>query len=130
MTEKFALQQTQWNGSAIYLYKSLLPSWAVVVYEARDEFLAGSRVALDDYGAVRGCNHLSLAEHILQLATFRNNLLFATSEGSPVGRESFRRVRSDTRVHTSSLSLCQVFPGTDLYFEVYCFCFLKSTAEL
>src|ERR1700732_1066477 len=113
MTEEFALQQAQWNSRAIYFYKSLLPSWAVVVYETRDEFLAGSRVALDDDGAVRGCNHLRLGEHLLQLATFPNNLLSATSEGSPAGRERFRRVRCDTRVHISSLSLCQVFPGTD-----------------
>src|ERR1700722_10105799 len=113
MTKKFALQQTQWNGGAIYLYKSLLPSWAVVVYEARDEFLAGARIALDDDGAIRGCNHLSLAEHLLQRTTLRNNLLFATSEGSPVGRESFRRVGCDTRIHTSSLSLCQVVPEAD-----------------
>jgi len=108
MTEKLALQQTHWNGSAIYLYKSLLPSWAVVVYEARDEFFAGSCVALDDDGAVRGCNHLSLAEHLPQFAAFRNNLLFAISEGSPTGGELFRRIRADKRIHTSSLSLNRV----------------------
>src|ERR1700733_12671520 len=105
---------------------SMLPSRALFVYQSGNEFFTSARVPLDEYRTVCSRNHLSLAEHLPQFAAFRNNLLFAMSEGSPTGGEPFRRIRTDKRIHTSSLSSNQV--SELVYLEVYFL--LKSIAEL
>src|ERR1700721_74413 len=91
---------------------SMLPSRAVIVYQSGNEFFTSARVPLDEYRTVCSRNHLSLAEHLPQFAAFRNDLLFAISERSPAGGEPFRRIRTDKRIHTSSLSLNRVFGVT------------------
>src|ERR1700733_14310805 len=48
MTEEFALEQAEWNRGAAYLYKNMLASRAVVVYDSRDDFLPSARVPLNE----------------------------------------------------------------------------------
>src|ERR1700722_17434811 len=87
----------------------MLPSRAVIVYQFRNEFFTSARVPFDEYRTVCSRNDLSLAHPLSQFAAFRNNLLSAISERSPAGGEPFRRIRTDKRIHTSSLSLNRVF---------------------
>jgi hypothetical protein len=92
-------------AAQLILYKDMLASRAVVVYDSRDDFLPSARIPRNDNRAVGGRHHLSLTDHVPKLAAFRYDFLLATSRARPTDGERFRRVHSDTRIHTSSLSV-------------------------
>ena len=67
--------------------------------------LPGARIPLDENRAVRGRNHLSLSITSCNLRLSAMIFCSPRPAASATGGEPFRRVRDDTRIHTSSLSV-------------------------
>ena len=63
MTEELALQQIEWNGSAIQLYERASAPRTDVVNRVGDQLLAGAGFSLDKNGGIRRRNLFDLFEH-------------------------------------------------------------------
>ena len=75
VAEEFAFQQPGGDRRAIHLDEGAVASPAQVVDGARDEFLAGARLALDQHGGIGGGHGLHLAEDALERRAFADDLL-------------------------------------------------------
>src|SRR5262249_22039897 len=65
-------EQPRRNRSAIQLHKWSLGAVAAIVDRTRDQFLAGPRFSLDQYGAVRWRDHVHLFQRRPELGAFAN----------------------------------------------------------
>ena len=72
--EQFALQQSGGDGRTVDLDEGAITASAEAVNGARQQFLAGSGLALDEYGRVGGCDGLNLLEHLAQTAAFAHDV--------------------------------------------------------
>jgi hypothetical protein len=75
VAKKLALEQIEWNGSAIQLYERASTPRAEMVKRARDKLLAGTGFSLDKNGGIRRRDLLNLFEHQFESATVAYDLL-------------------------------------------------------
>ena len=80
VAEELAFEQAGGNGGAIQLDEGALAARAQAVDGARQQFLAGSRLALDQHGGIGGRDGLNLAQHVAQAGAFAHDVVEAVLE--------------------------------------------------
>jgi hypothetical protein len=66
VAKKFAFQQSERNGRAVYFYERAIPPLAALVDGERNEFLSGSRLTFNQDGGIRGSDRSNEAENRLE----------------------------------------------------------------